>query len=152
MRTWRYMTIRIAKKVFNEIHVHAEETYPEECCGLLISKGGAASTARDSTKTIIDSIRMRNAYDGPKHDRYNIDPMELFRADRSISQKELAIAGIYHSHPDYPASLSQFDLEHSFPWYSYIIISVPKAHAEDTKSWIPKDDHKSASQESIEVF
>jgi proteasome lid subunit RPN8/RPN11 len=147
------MTICIARNVFNEIHAHAEAAYPEECCGLLIA-GGAADkvSAPSSRKTITESIRMKNAFEGPKHDRYNIDPLDLFKADRTISQKGLMIAGIYHSHPDYPASLSKFDLEHSFPWYSYVVISVPKGSAGDTKSWIPREDHKSVLQEEIEVL
>jgi len=135
------MTIQIAKKVLDDIRAHAEATYPEECCGLLIA----------DARKVSESIRMKNAYGGPKHDRYDINPMELFKADRSIAQRGLEIAAIYHSHPDYPATLSQFDLEHSFSWYSYVVISVPKGHAGDTRSWVPSDDHKSAVEERIEV-
>src|SRR5208282_6206979 len=137
------MTICIARKVLNEIQAHAQATYPEECCGLLIAKGGDdAVGGTNSKKAITESIRMNNAYEGPKHDRYNINPLELLKIDRAMSQKGLSIAGIYHSHPDHPASFSRFDLEHSFPWYSYIVISVPKGRAGDTRSWIPREDHK----------
>jgi len=136
------MTTRIAKQVVDEIHAHAESTYPDECCGLLIA---------DKDKRIIESMRVANAYPGPKHDRYDIDPLELFKADRAISHRGFSIAGVYHSHPDYPATLSKFDLEHSFPWYSYIVISVPKGKAGDTRSWIPSEDHRSVAEENIEV-
>lgn len=136
------MTISIARKTLDDIHADAEATYPEECCGLLIA---------DGNKRVLNSIKMKNAYGGPKHDRYSIDPLELFKADRAISQKGLEIVGIYHSHPDYPATLSQFDLEHSFSWYSYVIVSVPKGRADDTRSWIPAEDHKSAVEERIEI-
>lgn len=146
-------TISITKRVLDDIHAHAEDTYPEECCGLLISGEGAdALAAPNSKKRITESIRMTNAYNGPKGDRYDIDPLDLFKADRAISQKGLTIAGIYHSHPDYPASLSRFDLEHSFPWYSYVVVSVPKGSAGDTKSWVPNEDHKSVHQEEIEIL
>jgi len=136
------MTTRIAKQVLDEIHAHAESTYPEECCGFLIA---------DKTKRIVESLRAANAYRGPKNDRYDIDPLELFKADRAASERGLSIAGVYHSHPDYPASLSAFDLEHSFPWYSYVVVSVPKGRAGDTKSWMPSEDRRSASQDEIEV-
>lgn len=105
----------------------------------------------DKAKHVIGSIRMKNAYEGPKNDRYNIDPLELFRADRASAQKGLTIAGIYHSHPDYPATLSKFDTDHSFPWYSYIVISVPRGKAQDTKAWVPQEDRKSAVEEAIEI-
>lgn len=137
------MTISIARRVFDEIHMHAESTYPEECCGLLIS---------DKAKHVTESVRMKNAYDGPKHDRYNIEPLDLFKADRASAQRGLMIAGIYHSHPDYPATLSRFDMDHSFPWYSYVVISVPKGKADETKSWVPREDRSSASEEEIEIF
>jgi proteasome lid subunit RPN8/RPN11 len=137
------MTISITRRVLDEIHAHAESAYPEECCGLLIS---------DKSKHVIESIRMKNVYDGPKNDRYNIDPLELFRADRASAQKGLTIAGIYHSHPDYPASLSKFDMDHSFPWYSYIVISVPHGKAQETKAWIPREDRMPVSEEAVEVL
>jgi proteasome lid subunit RPN8/RPN11 len=136
------MTTRIAKQVLDEIHAHAESTYPEECCGFLVA---------DGDNRIIESIRMTNAFAGSKHDRYDIDPLELFKADRAVSQRGLRIVGVYHSHPDYPASLSAFDLQHSFPWYSYVIVSVPKGRAGDTKSWTPNEDHTSATEDRIEV-
>ncbi len=147
------MTICIARKILNEIYAHAQATYPEECCGLLIAKGGDdAVGGTNSKKAITESIRMNNVYEGPKHDRYNIDPLELLKIDRVMLQKGLTIAGIYHSHPDHPASLSRFDLEHSFPWYSYVVVSVAKGRAVDTKSWIPREDHRSVYQEEIEIL
>ena len=137
------MVIRIAKGTLAEIHAHAESTYPEECCGLLISQ---------REKDVMTALRMKNKYPGPKKDRYDIDPLELFKADREVSRKGLTITGIYHSHPDYPATLSKFDLEHSFPWYSYIIVSVPRGRAGETRSWLPNPEHTDASEEKIEVL
>lgn len=136
------MTLKISERVVSEIHSHAESTYPEECCGLLIA---------DGKKTVTESLKMRNSYEGPKNDRYSIDPLELFKADRATSQRGLTIAGIYHSHPDYPAILSRFDLEHSFQWYSYVVISVPKGKAGDTRVWIPNEDRTSASEDKMEI-
>jgi len=147
------MTIRIAREVLDEIHAHTEAVYPEECCGLLIA--GDATVApgkREPWKTIIGSIRMRNAHEGSKRDRYSIDPLELFRADRAIAQKGLAITGIYHSHPDSPASLSHFDLQHSFPWYSYMVVSVPNGRAGETKLWTLLEDRKSVIGEEMEIL
>ncbi len=136
------MAIAITKRLLDEITAHAEETYPEECCGLLIATGD---------KKVVETIRMKNSFSGPKHDRYHIDPLELYKADRTVAQKGFYIAGIYHSHPDYPASLSKYDLEHSFPWYSYLVISVPKGRADDFKSWLPNDSRTSVNEEPVEI-
>ena len=137
------MVIRIARKTLDEIRSHAESTYPEECCGLLISQ---------SEKNVISALKMKNNFPGPKKDRYDIDPLELFKADREVARKGLTITGVYHSHPDYPATLSKFDLDHSFPWYSYVVVSVPKGHAGETRSWIPGEERRSSTEEKIEVL
>jgi proteasome lid subunit RPN8/RPN11 len=137
------VVIRIARRTLEEIHAHAESTYPEECCGLLIAGSGS--------KEVVDSIKVRNAFSGPRHDRYHIDPLELFKADREAARRGLTIAGVYHSHPDYPATLSKFDLEHSFPWYSYVVVSVSKGEAGDTRSWLPNEERSSVTEEEIQV-
>ena len=137
------MAIKIGKQTLEAIHAHARSTYPEECCGLLIS---------GKDKTVVDSVKMRNAFDGPKHDRYHIDPLELFKADREAAKKGRVITGIYHSHPDYPATLSKFDLEHSFPWYSYMVVSVAKDGPKDTRSWVPNEKRTKVKEEPIEVL
>jgi proteasome lid subunit RPN8/RPN11 len=136
------VVIKIGRGTLEKVQAHAESTYPEECCGLLIASDG---------KNVVDAVRMRNAFPGPKNDRYHIDPLELFKADREAARKGMAIAGIYHSHPDYPATLSKFDLEHSFPWYSYVVISVPKGKARDTRSWLPNENHTDVAEETIEI-
>jgi len=135
--------IRMGRRTLDEIHAHARAAYPEECCGLLISSSGS--------KDVVHSVKMRNAFEGPKHDRYHINPLELFRADREAAKKGMTIAGIYHSHPDYPATLSKFDLDHSFPWYSYVVVSVPKGEAGETRSWLPHQDRNSVTEEKIEI-
>jgi len=136
------MNTRIAKQVLDEIHVHAESTYPEECCGLLIA---------DRDKRIIESMRVANAYPGTKHDRYDMDPLELFQAHGVVAERGLTIAGVYHSHPDHPATFSAFDLKHSLPSYSYVVVSVPEGRAGETRSWIPDGDRRTASEDQIEV-
>ena len=108
--------------------------------------------AGSGSKDVVDSVKMRNAFTGPKHDRYHIDPLELFKADREAARRGLVIAGIYHSHPDYPATLSKFDIEHSFPWYSYIVVSVPKGAAGDTRSWLANEERSSVAEEAIEIL
>ena len=100
---------------------------------------------------MVDCVRMKNEYSGPKHDRYHIDPLELYRADRAASQRGLVVAGIYHSHPDYPAVLSRFDLDHAFPWYSYLVVSVGSGGTNERKSWTPNERRSGAAEEPIEV-
>ena len=134
------MTTRITKRVLDEIRAHAESSYPEECCGLLIA---------DADHRIIESVRATNAYPGVRHHRYDIDPVELFRADQTATERGLKIAGVYHSHPDHPARPSEFDREHAWPWYSYVIVSVDAGRPQLMTSWLLAEDRSHFDPEEI---
>lgn len=134
------MTLRISARTLLEAKAHAEESYPEECCGLLASKDSC----------VVSSLRLRNNHSGPKGDRFSIDPLQLGLEDRRLRNRGLVVTGIYHSHPDSPAVLSRFDLDHSFPWYSYVVISVEKGRTAGVRAWRSEDGvtpHEEAVQE-----
>jgi proteasome lid subunit RPN8/RPN11 len=139
------MSIKIPKSILDQIKIHSEETYPEECCGLLIGPA-------NGQKRVSEIIRTQNAYPGPRNNRYHIDPIELFKTDRAVAQRGMSINGLYHSHPDYPAHLSAYDLEHSFPWYFYVVVSVLKGKAEEVRSWIPDENRTTSKEEDIEIL
>ena len=48
--------------------------------------------------------------------------------------------GIYHSHPDDPARPSEYDRDHAWPWYSYLILAVGRGAAGDLNAWQLRDD------------
>ena len=56
--------------------------------------------------------------------------------------KELSgeLLGFYHSHPDHPARPSQYDLDHAWPTFAYIIVAVAAGRAGDMTVWWLKDD------------
>lgn len=62
----------------------------------------------------------------------------------------LDIVGIYHSHPNAPAAPSQFDLDHAWPVYSYVIVSVTKEGAGPLRSWELREDQSGFDPEHIE--
>ncbi len=114
-----------------EIATHAERDYPYECCGLLLGSFGA-----DGTKLVAETYPISNAREEEaKRNRFLIRPEELMRGEKYAARKELEVLGFYHSHPDHPAVPSQYDLEHAWPVYSYIVVSVRAAQAEDLRSW-----------------
>jgi proteasome lid subunit RPN8/RPN11 len=50
------------------------------------------------------------------------------------------LLGFYHSHPDHPARPSQYDLDHAWPTFAYIIVAVANAQAHDMTVWFLKED------------
>jgi proteasome lid subunit RPN8/RPN11 len=123
---------------------HARSTYPEECCGFLL---GVDSEVR----RIQRALPAQNANQDSRKNRYNIDPMELVRADEEARRSSLNLIGIYHSHPDAPAQPSQFDLEHAWPWYSYLVLSVQNGEPKDVSVWLLSEDRSTFHLDDLRV-
>ena len=69
--------------------------------------------------------------------------------EEQAHERDMEILGIYHSHPDHPAKPSEYDRDHAWPGWSYIIASVGSDQVEDMRSWVLKDDRSGYEEESI---
>jgi proteasome lid subunit RPN8/RPN11 len=129
----------------SEIAAHGERDYPYECCGLLLG-----SFTADGLKVISEIYPISNAReDQAKRTRFLIRPEELMQGERSAAAQGLDVVGFYHSHPDHPAVPSQYDLEHAWPLYSYIVVSVKAGAAQDLRSWEMQADRARFNEEEI---
>lgn len=121
--------LQIPKPEYLKILTHGEEAYPEECCGVMIGN-------YDNNLAIVqEARRMRNVNEGTKNTRYTIDPLALMKLEDELDLKELQILGIYHSHPNHPAKLSETDFEFAWPNLSYAVLTVTKSKAKEMTSW-----------------
>ena len=137
--------ITIAERELAEIREHCVRDYPYECCGLLL--GRFESNAKIVTETYpISNAREESA----KRNRFLITPEELMKGERFAREHDLEVVGFYHSHPDSPAVPSQYDLEHAWPTYSYIIVSTSADRAGDLFSWEQEPDRSRFNQEEIQ--
>jgi proteasome lid subunit RPN8/RPN11 len=120
----------ISQTDFDEIRRHGEDTYPHECCGVLLGE------MTDGRNTVKATARCSNTRSDSPHDRYNIDPRELVKIQREGRERGYDIVGFYHSHPDHPARWSSTDLAEAH-WIgcSYVITSVEKGKATVTNSF-----------------
>ena len=71
------------------------------------------------------------------------------RGEKYAREKGLDVVGFYHSHPDDRAVPSQYDLEHAWPTYSYIVVSIEKGRADDLRSWEMEPDRSRFNEEAI---
>lgn len=137
------------------IKSHAERTYPDECCGLLIGRLEA------DDRSVVAVQPTENAWgDEPmagtssssltKSRRYWIAPEEMLKGMRSARDQGLEIIGIYHSHPDHPAAPSECDRQLAWSTYSYLIVSVPQGKADACSSW-RLDDGQQFQPEMIHI-
>ena len=122
--------LKINDAVRTQLRKHGEETYPEECCGVLLGK------ALDGINEVETVVRAGNTRTDSAHNRYHIAPQELISIQRQARQSNLDIVGFYHSHPDHPAYWSATDLQEAH-WLgcSYVITSVEKGVAKQTNSF-----------------
>ena len=139
--------IRIDQKQIEEIRAHGVRDYPYECCGLMLGRYGAEG------KSVTEIYPISNAREeSAKRNRFLIEPHELMRGERYARERDLEVVGFYHSHPDSPAVPSQYDLEHAWPTYSYIIVSTRPGEATDLFSWEQEPDRSRFNQEEIIEF
>ena len=122
---------------------HAEATYPRECCGVMLG------TAAGDQKSVTIAHAMDNAYEGGQEDRYEIRPVDLLRVEREAREQKLSVIGIFHSHPDCDAYFSKTDLEHSCPWYSFVVLSVRQGEFHHANSFLPDADQTFAAPEVL---
>jgi proteasome lid subunit RPN8/RPN11 len=139
--------IRIAEQQLEEIREHGIRDYPYECCGLLLGRYGA------DEKVVTETYPISNAREeSAKRNRFLIEPVELMRGERYARERDLEVVGFYHSHPDSPAVPSQYDLDHAWPTYSYIIVSTRADKATDLFSWEQEPDRSKFNPEEIRVI
>jgi proteasome lid subunit RPN8/RPN11 len=136
--------LRIQNSLLERIHAHGAETYPHECCGALLGRD-------DNGREIIDLLPLENRRNDSPRNRFEVTPDDVRLAEKTAREKNIDLIGWYHSHPDAPARPSEFDREHAWPWYSYIIVSVQKGEPKDTTSWRLQDDRAAYDSEKIET-
>ena len=139
--------ITIAESLLREIRAHGVKDYPYECCGLLLGHYDPEG------KVVTETYSISNAREeSAKRNRFLIEPEELMRGERYARSKNIEVVGFYHSHPDSPARPSQYDLEHAWPTYSYIIVSTSEGHSGDLFSWEQEPDLSKFNPEEIRVI
>jgi proteasome lid subunit RPN8/RPN11 len=123
--------LKLERKDYEAIRRHGEETYPHECCGVLLGHSND-----DGTRVVTSTARCGNTRTDSAHNRYNIDPRELIRIQREGRERGEDIVGFYHSHPDHPAQWSLTDFAEAH-WLqsSYVITSIEKGKATITNAF-----------------
>ena len=133
--------MKISRALLDQIHRHLESGYPNEACGVMLGKEGV----------ITEIVSADNQRTDSASNRYLINPLLYMRIEREADKRHLDVIGIYHSHPDVAARPSQFDLDHAWPNFSYLIVSVVKGKAVKSNSWLLRDDRSAFDEEPVEI-
>jgi proteasome lid subunit RPN8/RPN11 len=133
------MGLRLKPQVDAAIRSHGAETYPNECCGALIGRDGIVS----------ETLALPNMTDEGPRTRFRVTPEDYREAERRASELGGELLGFYHSHPDHPARPSQYDLDHAWPFFSYVIVSVRGGVSGDMTSWRLREDRSAFDEEDL---
>jgi proteasome lid subunit RPN8/RPN11 len=135
--------IEIEKAAWETMVRHAQQTFPNECCGAMLG------TSDGDRKKVTMAVPLENSYDGAQGARYEIKPEDLIAADREARARGMDLVGIFHSHPDCDAYFSETDLKNSCPWYSFVILSVKNGQFDHANSFVPDLDQTRADKEEL---
>jgi len=120
--------MRIARQMLDEIAAHAHEDAPDECCGMIGTRDGEATSL----------YRARNAEASPL--RYVVHPQDQFRIMEQMDERGEELGAIYHSHTTSPAYPSQTDINLADGWPDplYVICSIADA-SPDVRAFAIRD-------------
>ena len=135
--------VAISDAVNQAIRRHGQETYPHECCGALVG------TTADAESIVADVVPLPNTTEEGPRRRFLVRASDYRLAERRAAEIGGELLGFYHSHPDHPARPSQYDLDHAWPTFAYIIVAVANGKATEMTVWFLKDDRSSFEEGSI---
>ncbi|MBM4261196.1 MAG: hypothetical protein FJ145_07100 [Deltaproteobacteria bacterium] len=121
----------LSSACWQEISRHAEDEFPDECCGVIFSDGKV-----DRVQRLRNMQNQLHALDPQTYPRtatiaYAMDPMELENAIAAAAKAGAALKAFYHSHPDHDAYFSAEDKafampfgEPTFPDTTQLVVSI----------------------------
>src|SRR5438128_7628992 len=125
--------------VARAVRKHGEETYPHECCGALVGRD----------RQVIAAVPLPNTTEEGPRRRFLVRPVDYRVAEQRAGELGAELLGFYHSHPDHPARPSQFDLDHAWPTFAYVIVAVAAGTAGDMTVWYLKDDRSNFEEGNL---
>lgn len=125
--------VLIPLEIYRSMQKHAENTYPYECCGILV---GSLNPPPHSI-AILRIVPAENQAGERMRDRFTIDPLFYLKTEESLSPEE-TIVGFYHSHPDCPEIPSETDRTYALGWpgFLWIIHRVEQGIHASARSWM----------------
>jgi len=155
------MSVRLPSAILGDMRRHAEETYPHECCGVLIETADGRLTVR-RCRNVQNELHAQDPAEHPRDARtaYTIDAQELLAITREVDRGAASLSAIYHSHPDHAAYFSAEDRtravieewdEPIYPGLAYVVVSVRDGRTADVKAFEWEAESSEFVERAVEV-
>ncbi len=141
--------IVLSTELYQQIEQEGVRAYPSDCCGVMI--GRDLPQADGSIHRLVERLQpLTNSFEKEEqYHRFRLDPLEYIQAEKTAGAEGKLLLGFYHSHPDCPARPSEYDRQHAWPFYSYLIVSILKGQPADMTSWLLNEATEQFSEEHI---
>jgi len=131
--------LKLEAGIAEAIRKHGVETYPNECCGALIGEDGVVRYVAPLPNTTEEGARRR----------FLVRPSDYKQAEADATRLKGELLGFYHSHPDAPSRPSQYDLDHAWPFFWYVIVSIQQGQPDKMTVWRLADDRSQFREASL---
>jgi proteasome lid subunit RPN8/RPN11 len=125
--------MRITAELRSQMRAMGEKAYPNEGCGILL--GNFASEVEVTEVREAANLRQDRA-----RDRYVLDPRAILQAEKDARERGIDVVGFWHTHPDHPARPSQYDADHAWPDYVYVIMAIHAGQQVDVGAFVLRQD------------
>ena len=141
------MPLVLAGELRDRIEAEGVAAFPNECCGILVGRD-----VRGRERIVDSLLPGTNVFQADeRYHRFSIDPRLQLKAEREAESQGKSVIGFYHSHPNHPARPSEYDREHGWPFYSYVIVSIMDGKPADLTSWVLNHQTEEFEQQTIVI-
>lgn len=127
-----------------QIEREGADAYPNECCGIMYGRDGNGLRVVERLQAVNNAFEAEEQYH-----RFSISPKQLMESETTDASQVRLVLGFYHSHPDHPARPSEYDRQHAWPFYSYVIVSIAKRDPVDMTSWLLDEQSQTFRRQDI---
>jgi proteasome lid subunit RPN8/RPN11 len=130
---------------YRQIEAEGVQAYPNECCGVIYGRDAGGRRVVERLETVTNAFEA-----GEQYHRFSISPQTLMNAEKSAAASGQLVLGFYHSHPDHPARPSEYDREHGWPFYSYVIVSIMVREPAAMTCWVLNEQSEQFEEQTIQ--
>ena len=108
--------MRIERALLDRIVAHARRDFPNECCGMIAMRDGAAVAIHEATNIAASPLR------------FEVEGREIIRAQDAFEADGAEMGAIYHSHTrsdPYPSETDK-NFARGWPGVEWLIVGVPR--------------------------
>jgi proteasome lid subunit RPN8/RPN11 len=160
-RRWIEGDLQLPAAVLAELHAHALECYPDECCGFIAGPASEPRTLSKSTREVneADKFHKLDPTTFPRTARmyFKINELRAARAFESGEKNGEPIKVIYHSHCDAGAYFSAEDAatfasDNTLMWpCAFVVVSVQAGQVADTKLWVHRPGTNEFRESTLDI-